>query len=192
MCGPRGTGCWMTDDMGGLAKDRADPSGLLRVASHIWKTSPPTIRVGLLHGHDASVSLRPDASHYRNRESLVRRQAAERHLEDGGIYRMRWWATVDCRQNHLRDQYGDCEPTNTLGSSVETDPRSARWPRILILRASDAASCADANTADPMRKRVSWPGCSQLSLESHLPKNPCVAFWERCSRGCGRNRARRT
>ena len=41
-------------------------SGLLRVAGHIWKTSPPTIRVGLLPGHDASASLRPDASHYRN------------------------------------------------------------------------------------------------------------------------------
>ena len=51
---------------GPLGKDRTDPSGLLRVASHIWKTSPPTIRVGLLPGHDASASLRPDASHYRN------------------------------------------------------------------------------------------------------------------------------
>ena len=38
------------------------------------------------------VFLRPYSSHYRNRESLVRRQAAERHLEDGGIYRKRWWA----------------------------------------------------------------------------------------------------
>ena len=37
-------------------------------------------------------SLLPYTSHYGNRESLVRRQAAERHLEDGGIYRMRWWA----------------------------------------------------------------------------------------------------
>ena len=46
-----------------LAKDDL---GLLRVASHIWKTSPPTIRVGLLPGHDASASLRPDASHDRN------------------------------------------------------------------------------------------------------------------------------
>ena len=51
---------------GPLGKDRTDPSGLLRVAGHIWKTSPPTIRVGLLPGHDASASLRPDASHYRN------------------------------------------------------------------------------------------------------------------------------
>ena len=33
------------------------------------------------------LSLRTDASHYRNRESSVRRQAAERHLENGGIYR---------------------------------------------------------------------------------------------------------
>ena len=31
-------------------------------------------------------------SYYRNRESLVRRKAAEPHLEDGGIYRKRWWA----------------------------------------------------------------------------------------------------
>ena len=38
--------------------------------------------------------LCPAASHHRNRESLVRRQAAERHLEDGGIYRKRWWACV--------------------------------------------------------------------------------------------------
>ena len=37
-------------------------------------------------------SLYSDASHYRNRESLVRRKAAEPHLEDGGIYRKRWWA----------------------------------------------------------------------------------------------------
>ena len=49
-----------------LGEDRTDPSGLLRVANHIWKTSPPTIRVGLLPGHVASASLRPDASRYRN------------------------------------------------------------------------------------------------------------------------------
>ena len=41
------------------------------------------------------VFLRLYSSHYRNRESLVRRQAAERHLEDGGIYRKRWWAGLD-------------------------------------------------------------------------------------------------
>ena len=40
------------------------------------------------------VFLRPYTSHYRNRESLVRRQAAERHLEDGGIYGKRWWTTL--------------------------------------------------------------------------------------------------
>ena len=40
------------------------------------------------------VFLRPYTSHYRNRESLVRRQAAERHLEDGGIYSKRWWARL--------------------------------------------------------------------------------------------------
>ena len=34
----------------------------------------------------------PFASHYGNRETLVRRQATEPHLKDGGIYRMRWWA----------------------------------------------------------------------------------------------------
>ena len=57
----------MTDRAGGpLDKDRTDPSGLLRISSHIWKTSTPTIRVDLLPGHDASVSLRPDASHDRN------------------------------------------------------------------------------------------------------------------------------
>lgn len=38
-------------------------------------------------------SLRTDASHYRNRESPVRRQTAERHLEDCGICRKRWWAS---------------------------------------------------------------------------------------------------
>ena len=52
--------------LGPLGEDRTDPSGLLRIASHIWKTSPPTIRVGLLPGHVASASLRPDASRYRN------------------------------------------------------------------------------------------------------------------------------
>ena len=34
-------------------------------------------------------------SHYRNRESSVHRQAAQPHLEDCGIYRMRWWAGRD-------------------------------------------------------------------------------------------------
>ena len=37
-------------------------------------------------------SLHPYASQYRNREAAMRRQAAEPHLEDGGIYRKRWWA----------------------------------------------------------------------------------------------------
>ena len=45
--------------------------------------------------------LRPYSSHYRNRESLVRRQASERHLEDSGIYRKRWWANVDGRWHRL-------------------------------------------------------------------------------------------
>ena len=31
----------------------------------------------------------------------MRRQATEPHLEDGGIYRMRWWACVDGRQPSL-------------------------------------------------------------------------------------------
>ena len=31
--------------------------------------------------------MSPYASHYRNRESLMPRQATEPHLEDGGIYR---------------------------------------------------------------------------------------------------------
>ena len=44
------------------------------------------------------VYLRPYSSHYRNRESLVRRQAAERHLEDGGIYRKRWWTRLSCHR----------------------------------------------------------------------------------------------
>ena len=35
-------------------------------------------------------SFRPYASYYRNRETSVRRQAAEPQLEDGGIYRTRW------------------------------------------------------------------------------------------------------
>ena len=39
--------------------------------------------------------LRLYSSHYRNRESLVRRQASERHLEDSGIYRKRWWEKDD-------------------------------------------------------------------------------------------------
>ena len=56
-------------------------------------------RVGRLAGLPAGASvglaprlafLRPYLSHYRNRESLVRRQATERHLKDGGIYRKRW------------------------------------------------------------------------------------------------------
>ena len=34
-------------------------------------------------------------SHFRNRESSVHRQAAQPHLEDCGIYRMRWWAGRD-------------------------------------------------------------------------------------------------
>ena len=45
-------------------------------------------------GYSASLalllSLSPYTSRYGNRESSVRRQAAERHLEDGGIYRKRW------------------------------------------------------------------------------------------------------
>ena len=55
-----------TVNLGPLGEDRIDPSGLLRIASHIWKISLPTIRVGLLPGHVASASLRPDASRYRN------------------------------------------------------------------------------------------------------------------------------
>ena len=42
----------------------------------------------------STASLRPDSSHYGNRETSVRRQATEPHLEDGGIYRMRRWARV--------------------------------------------------------------------------------------------------
>ena len=38
--------------------------------------------------------------------TLVRRKPAEPHLEDGGIYRKRWWAYFDGRQNHLRDVAG--------------------------------------------------------------------------------------
>ena len=34
----------------------------------------------------------------------MRRQATEPHLEDAGIYRKRWWARLDCSQNHLRDE----------------------------------------------------------------------------------------
>ena len=45
-------------------------------------------------GYSASLallsSLSPYTSHYRNRESSVRRQTAQPHLEDGGIYRKRW------------------------------------------------------------------------------------------------------
>ena len=52
---------------------------------------------------------------------------------------------------------------------------------------------ADASAkrrAVSIRKRGCWPGCPQLSLESQLPKNPCVSFWARCSRECGRSRVR--
>ena len=42
-------------------------------------------------------ALTPYASYYGNRETSVRRQATEPHLEDGGIYRKRWWAYVDGR-----------------------------------------------------------------------------------------------
>ena len=45
---------------------RVEPYSLRKARGHIWKTSPPTIRVGLLPGHVASASLRPDASRYRN------------------------------------------------------------------------------------------------------------------------------
>ena len=54
--------------------------------------------------------LPPYASDYRNRESLVRRQAAERHLEDGGIYRKRWWASLDSNQGP--QSYQDCALTD--------------------------------------------------------------------------------
>ena len=52
-------------------------------------------------------SFRPYASHDGNREALVRREAAEPHLEDSGIYRKRWWAYFDDRQNRLRTVAGD-------------------------------------------------------------------------------------
>ena len=46
-------------------------------------------------GYGATVTLLaillPYASHYGNRETSVRRQATEPHLEDGRIYRTRWW-----------------------------------------------------------------------------------------------------
>ena len=44
-----------------------------------------------------SCALCSDVSHYRNRETLMRRKATEPHLKDSGIYRKRWWAylTVD-------------------------------------------------------------------------------------------------
>ena len=47
--------------------------------------------------HVAGLTLRlvflvSTVSHYGNREPLVRRQATEPHLKDGGIYRKRWWA----------------------------------------------------------------------------------------------------
>ena len=40
-------------------------------------------------------------SHYRNRESSVLRQAAQPHLEDCGIYRMRWWTWRNSWQSYL-------------------------------------------------------------------------------------------
>ena len=65
------------------------------------------------------------------------RKAAEPHLEDGGIYRMRWWAYFDDRQNRLRTVAGDsvsllwtlgctlfqmqwtfCEPTEGRSSDI--------------------------------------------------------------------------
>ena len=44
------------------------------------------------NGETLSTFLRHYASHYGNRETSVRRKPAEPHLEDGGIYRKRWWA----------------------------------------------------------------------------------------------------
>ena len=48
----------------------------------------------------------------------MRRKAAEPHFEDGGIYRMRWWARVDGRWYHLRDVVGG------YGSSVNSSSAS--------------------------------------------------------------------
>ena len=61
------------------------------------------LKPGVRAGVTLLPSLCPDASHHRSREALVRRKAAEPHLEDGGIYRMGWWAYFDDRQNYLRD-----------------------------------------------------------------------------------------
>ena len=47
----------------------------------------------------------------------MRRQATEQHLKDGGIYRMRWWACFDRRQNRLRDVAGSSVSYEVLGLS---------------------------------------------------------------------------
>ena len=46
----------------------------------------------------SNASLRTDSSHYGNREASVPRKAADPHLKDGCIYRMRWWAY---NSNHI-------------------------------------------------------------------------------------------
>ena len=50
------------------------------------------------NGETLSTFLRHYASHYGNRETSVRRKPAEPHLEDGGIYRKRWWAKRYCTE----------------------------------------------------------------------------------------------
>ena len=87
------------------------------------------------------VFLRPYSSHYRNRESLVRRQAAERHLEDGGIYRKRWWAEGDGRWHHLRIVAGGplrtplwtCAQLSTLHSDLGHTTWSIWHPTIATI-----------------------------------------------------------
>ena len=90
-CGPRRTGCWTIDRARADRLVRIEP--ILRVYLGSQATSgrlPHLPSVSVYYPVTThQCPLRPDASHYRDRETLVCRKAAEPHLKDGGIYRKR-------------------------------------------------------------------------------------------------------
>ena len=47
-----------------------------------------------------------DAASKMSRDDCVASKAAHPHLEDTSVYRTRWWAYIDDRQNCLRDVVG--------------------------------------------------------------------------------------
>ena len=90
----------------------------------------------------------PYASHYRNREARVRRKPAEPHLEDGGIYRKRWWAGVDKIKNrgrfsgHSIARHGDRVRQRRLSSPSTSMPSTKL--RMSALCSGNAPSCEAA------------------------------------------------